>query len=169
MSKLKITNIDNESGDHFKLLSAVGDKAIAQKFGNSIQSYVDVKLTSAQLDTLAATPVSLIAAPGAGKITIVHKVIGFLDYNSAAYAGSSEVLSVKYTNASGATICAFQEAGFLEATADTYECPAIIDVLPVANAAVVATANADLTSGDSPIYLRLYYTVLDLADLGSAE
>lgn len=169
MSKLKITNIDNESGDHFKLLSAVGDKTIAVNLGNTIRSYVDVKLTSAQLDTLNATPVSLIAAPGAGKVIIVDKVVGFLDYNSAAYAGSSEVLSIRYTNGSGATICSFQEAGFLEATADTYEVPAIIDVLPVANAAIVAAANADLTSGNSPIYLRLYYTVLDLADLGSAE
>lgn len=169
MSKLKITNIDNESGDHFKLLSAVGDKAIAQKIGNSLNSYVDVKLTSSQLDTLAATPVSLIAAPGSGKITIVNKVVGFLDFNSAAYAGSSEVLSIRYTDGSGAAICSFQEAGFLEATADKYEIPAIIDVLPVANAAIVATANADLTTGDSPIYLRIYYTVLDLADLGAAE
>lgn len=134
---------------------------------HELELYKDVTLTSAQLDTIAATPVTLIAAPGAGKVIVVNKVYGFLDYNSAAYAGSSQVLSVQYTDGSGDIICSFTEAAFLEATADAYECPAMIQVFPVVNAAIVAAANADLTSGNSPIYLRLYYRILTAAINGT--
>lgn len=124
---------------------------------HAVEEYKDVTLTAAQLDALAATPVSLIAAPGAGKITLVTKVIGFNDFGTTAYAGSSQVLNIKYTNNSGATICAFSEANFVEAAADAWEVPAMILVVPVVNAAVVAGANADWTTGDGVIYLRLYY------------
>lgn len=127
---------------------------------HELELYKDVTLTAAQLDTLAATPVSLIAAPGSGKLLLVSKVIGFLDFNSAAYAGSSEVLSIRYTNGSGSLICAFSETTFLEASADAWEAPAMPVCNPVVNAAVVATANADFTTGDSPIYLRLYYRIV---------
>jgi hypothetical protein len=167
MSKLDL--ISGDSIDNHKLLSALGQREYVTKVDNSLDSYIDVKLTAAQLDTLNATPVTLIAAPGANKIINVTKVLGFLDYNSAAYAGSSETLAIRYTNGSGAIICQFSEANFVEATADTYESPEMIAVLPVANAAVVAHATADFTSGNSPIYLRVWYNVVDVSDLGATE
>lgn len=167
MSSLKIANHQQGTSDAQKLLSAVGSPEYRAKLGNSVDSYVDVKLTAAQLDALNATPITLIAAPGASKIIHVTKVLGFLDYGSAAYAGTSETLKICYTNASGDIICQFDETTFVEATADTYECPAMIQVLPVANAAIVAAATADWTTGDSVIYLRVWYNVIDLVDLGS--
>lgn len=101
-------------------------------------------------------------------MNIVFACCGFLDFNTAAYAGTSEVLSLQYTDESGDIICSFSEAAFLEASADAIEQPAIILNVPVANAAVVVAANADLTTGDSPIYIRAWYYVVDL-DFGDVD
>ncbi len=165
MSKLDL--ISNESNDVFKLKSSLGDVGYVAKVVNSLESYVDIKLTAAQLDALNATPVTVIAAPGANKFINVTKVVGFLDFNSAAYAGTSETLAIRYTNGSGDIICSFTEATFVEASADAYESPDMIQVFPVVNSPVVAHATADFTTGDSPIYLRIWYSIVDLTDLGS--
>lgn len=145
------------------LYNATGELSIAHE----VPLYKDVTLTAAQLDAIAATPITLIAAPGAGKVLLVNQVYGFLDFNSAAYAGSSQVLNIRYTDGSGDIICSFAEAAFVEATADAYEAPAIIQVHPVVNSPVVANANADWTTGDSPIYLRIYYRILTAAVNGT--
>lgn len=126
---------------------------------HAVSLYKDVTLSAAQLDALAATPVSLIAAPGAGKLIMVNHVIGFNDFVSAAYAGTSQLLSIKYTNGSGALISVFSEA-FGEAAADLWEIPAVVLTVPVVNAAVVASTNADWTTGDGIIYLRIYYRIV---------
>lgn len=126
---------------------------------HEIPLYKDVTLTAAQLDALNATPVSLIAAPGAGKIIVIQQVVGFMDFVTTAYAGTSEVLEIRYTNASGSKVCNFSEANFVEAAADAWEAPAILVCNPVVNAAIVAAANADWTTGDGIVYLRIYYRV----------
>lgn len=166
MSKLNVIN--SQSADGQKVLSAFGDPGFVVKMGNSVDSYVDVKLTAAQLDALNATPLTIIAAPGSNKFISVSKVVGFLDYGSAAYAGSSETLAVRYTDGSGDIIASFTEAAFVEATADAYEMPALIQVHPVVNSPVVVHATADFTTGNSVIYLRVWYTIVDLVDLSSA-
>lgn len=145
------------------LYTATGELSLQ----HALPRYIDCTLTAAQLDALNATPVTLISAPGAGKVIVVDQVYGFLDYNSAAYAGSSETLAIRYTDGSGDIICSFTEASFIEATADAYEVPEMIQVFPVVNSPVVAHATADFTSGNSPIYLRLYYRILTAAINGT--
>ena len=127
---------------------------------HEVELYKDVTLTAAQLDTLNATPISLITAPGAGKFLLVSRVVGFMDFVTTAYAGASQILSIKYTNASGTLIAAFSEVAFGEAAADIIELPAIPLVVPVLNAAVIASTNADWTTGDGIVYLRLYYRIV---------
>ena len=154
-------SLDNRSeAVKHRYLSALGDADHARRMQVAIMSIKDVTLSASQLDTLAATPVELIAAPGAGKAIVVHKVYGFLDFNSTAWAGTSETLDVQYTNGSGDVIATFSETNFIEATADALECPAMIQVVPVVNAAVVAGSDADWTTGDSPIKLTLWYSVI---------
>lgn len=126
---------------------------------HELSLYKDVTLSAAQLDALNATPVSLIAAPGVGKFILINQVLGFMDFQTTAYAGSSEVLEIRYTNASGSKVCAFSEATFVEAAADAWEAPAILVCNPVTNAAIVAAANADWTTGDGIVYLRIYYRI----------
>ncbi len=54
-------------------------------------------LTTAQVLALFTTPISLVAAPGAGYAILVHRVTGAVDYNSAAYA-TNTTQEVRYTD-----------------------------------------------------------------------
>lgn len=139
-------------------------------FGGAGQMFKDVKITTAQMLALNATPVSLIAAPGAGKAIIFEGAMVFLDYNSAAYGAihADDNLSFKYTNGSGAAVAGCETASFLDLTADairwvlpTAAASGVSDIIPVANAALVLhMANGEVTTGDSPLYIRVYYRVV---------
>lgn len=123
-----------------------------------------VEITSAQILALNATPVELIAAPGAGNVlefesAVVHKPAG------TAYAGvaAGEDLAIKYTNGSGAQVnTSLETTGFLDqTTAQTRMTRAIVtEYTPVANAALVAQLLVgEITTGDSPLYVTISYRV----------
>ena len=124
---------------------------------------VDVTITAAQMLALNATPQSLVPAPGAGYALVFDGAVVFLDYNSAAYAGiaAGEDLSIKYTDGSGLEVGALEATGLLDATADAlrYVPPkAVAGFTPVANAALVLhMLTGEVTTGDSPLKLRVYY------------
>jgi hypothetical protein len=162
MSSLEMASDRNKH----RVLSALGDPAQAKGVAHSIDSYIDVTVTAAQLDTLNATPVELVPAPGSNKVLMFLGAFIYLDYVSATYAGSSESLAIKYENASGASVGTATEA-FVESTADAYYVVAPINAVALANKALVLTATADLTTGDGIMYFRVYYRTIT-ADL-SAE
>jgi hypothetical protein len=130
--------------------------------GDEVRS-VDVTVTAAQMLALNATPKQLVAAPGTGYALVFVGAVVFLDYNSAAYAGiaAGEDLSVKYTDGSGLEVGALEATGFLDATADAlrYVPPkAVAGITPVADAALVLhMLTGEVTTGDSPVKLRVYY------------
>ncbi len=137
-----------------------------------IISYVtDVLLTSAQVLDLADTQPTIVAAPGANRITIFKGATLFLDYNSAAYVTQTDDdLQFKYTDASGAAVSAPLEArGFVDQTNDEYlYAPPIttVEVIPVANAAIVLdNTGADFITGNSPIKIRVWCEQWDLSTL----
>jgi hypothetical protein len=135
---------------------------------NSVMRVADVTITSAQLLALNATPQSLLAAPGAGKANIVLGVQMFLDYNSAAYVvDAADDIGIRYTDGSGQLIATVETNGFLTATADAYRYtyPAsTAAITPVANAAIVAhMGGTEVITGNSPLKVRVFYTVVDLA------
>lgn len=132
-----------------------------------IMSMAEVEVTTAQVLALNAAPISMVAAPGAGKAIIFAGAMIFLDYAGTAYAGiaTNEDLVFRYTNGSGAVVSTVETTGFLDATADAirYAHPAsTAAITPVANAALVLhLTTAEIITGTSPLRVRTFYHVVD--------
>lgn len=125
-----------------------------------------ITVTTGQLLALNTTPVTLIAAPGAGKAIVPVSATLFLDYAGVAYDGiaAGEDLAVRATDGSGAIALTVEATGFLDATADAHR-EAINTGLfvPVANAALVLhMTTGNIATGTSPLKLRVRYRVVDL-------
>ncbi len=123
-----------------------------------------VSLTSAQIKALNATPIALVAAPGAGKLIIVDEVLLKMSFLTAAYTGSNN-LEIRYTDGSGAKATAdFDKTAFLNIASGTaYQVSkgVVTALIPVANAAIVAVVpTADPAAGSGTIsgFVR-YHTV----------
>lgn len=130
-----------------------------------------VKITSAQILAMFTTPITVLAAPGAGLAHVVERVSVYKPAGTA-YGGVAvgEDLVLKYTNAAGAQVSGVIETtGFLDqVTAQTRYvwAPATVgataaDITPVANAAVVAHLLAgEITTGTSDLYVRIWYDTI---------
>ncbi len=136
------------------------------------QAQAEVKVTSAQVLALNATPITLVAAPGADYAAIFE---GAIIYKPAgtAYAGiaGGEDLSVKYTDGSGLAVGQAEATGFLDQTgAETRWVRAFTaasadsSIEPVANAVLVLhLLSGELTTGNSDLHVRVYYRVIPTA------
>lgn len=132
----------------------------------------NVSITSAEMLALAASPKTLVAAPGSGKVARFVRIDLFLDYNTTAYtitAGGDD-LAVRYTDGSGAIVSqTLQSADFLDATADAYLQGEAVnevggDLADHANEALVLDnigAN-EFTNGDSPVTARVTYEIVSV-------
>lgn len=128
-------------------------------------------VTAAQVLALFATPQTIIAAPDAGIAVIPYRVAIHKPAGTAyAAVAAGEDLVLKYTNASGAQCSGVIETtGFLDQTtaqtrvvgmpASTGSTPG--DYAPVAAAAVVLhLLVGEITTGDSPLYVRVWYDLM---------
>lgn len=131
-----------------------------------------ITVSSAEMLALAASPKTLIAAPGSGKVARFKGIDLFLDFNSAAYtitAGGDD-LSVRYEDGTGAIVSqTLDTAGFLDATADSHLAGEPVDevggdLADHANKALVLDnigAN-EYTNGDSPVYAKVKYEIVSV-------
>lgn len=124
-----------------------------------------VKITSSQLLTMNATPITLVPAPSSterGDVmleflgAVVHKPAG------TAYAvATGEDIAIKYTDGSGAQVnTSLETTGFLDAaTAQTrITRPIVTEYTPVANAALVAhVLSGEVATGTSDLYVTVHY------------
>ncbi len=128
-----------------------------------------VTISSAELLALNAVPKQLIAAPGAGKALILVDAQLELPYATTAYAGiaAGEDLEIRYTNGAGQLVATVETTGFLDAvaTAHRHVYPAsTAAIVPAENAALVMDlAVAEITTGDSPLKVRVRYREITLA------
>ncbi len=96
------------------------------RIGDRITSALDVRvvevaLTNAEIKALRATPKTLVAAPGAGYVSVFLSAMLLLDYGSNALTESADNLVVRYTDGSGTTVSeAIEATGFIDQTADTF-------------------------------------------------
>ena len=87
--------------------------------GDGTLQFAEVALTNTNMVNLRATPITLVAAPGAGKLLEFVGGVMLFDY-TAAYTESADNMAVKYTDGSGAAVSqAIEATGFVDATADT--------------------------------------------------
>lgn len=120
-------------------------------------------LTSAEILALNDTPISLIAAPGAGIGIVVDKIITSIDYVSAAYA-TNTTLVFSYTNGAGTKVCADITA-LLTATADKIVTSGGIEanLVVTANAPLVVSASGgNPATGDSDVEVTVVYRLVTI-------
>ena len=98
----------------------------------------EVSIAAAAVATLRATPVTLVAAPGAGNVLVFHQAALILDWVTPAFTESADNLAVKYTDGSGLAVSETIEAtGFIDQSADT-----LTFALPDAGAATAIATKA---------------------------
>ena len=151
-------------------IEKVRRELFAQKFrSDDVHRQVDVTVTTAQVLALFATPIEIVAAPGANLTNIfegavIHKPAG------VAYAGiaTGEDLSIKYTNAAGLAVGGCETTGFLDSTSAltryiraTGAASGVSQIVPVANAILVLhLLIAEIITGDSDLLLRVYFRIV---------
>ena len=129
--------------------------------------YVKVAVSSSQLLAINATPKTLVAAPGQGFTTVVHRALLVLNYVSAAYANNG-ILGIYETDAAGALLTGtLTLASFLALTADAQKelhptaASATTGLTRLDNKAVVLTAaTGETITGNSPVDVHLWYSTV---------
>lgn len=132
------------------------------------QATVRRTLTNAEVLALNATPIQLVAAPGAGKVLLPNRLTAYKAAGTAFVAGAGEDLAIIHTG--GAAICAIDSASFLDSTAAEFRIgervpvnPETLDLTALANLALEATILVgEVTTGTSDIVVDVEYEVLDL-------
>ena len=126
--------------------------------------YATRTLTSAEILALGTTPITLIAAPGAGKAIWVKNVYSRINYNTTTYSDN-----ILYLNINGATDNVGELNAFLKSTITKFSKFNIFsDFLPSAtstgfleNSALKISSNTNPTTGNSTIDVLVEYQILD--------
>lgn len=120
-------------------------------------------LSSAQILALNATPISLVPAPGAGKIVEVISITLKMVRTGTAYANGG-ALEFRYTNASGAKVTADIAAAVVTGGAGTeYNIVkgVVTSLTPVANALIcISNATAAFITGTGTAVVTVVYRIL---------
>lgn len=143
------------------------------QFASTVLEMKDTLVTSAQILALFTTPITLAAAPGAGRLLLFESALVFLDYGGTAYTiGTAGNIQVKYQNAAGPVASSvIVPAGFADQTQDEYRSlyPAAaltVDVTDFLNQPLVLhQLTANMTLGNSPFKVRTFYREVDLLSL----
>lgn len=139
----------------------------------SLVTQAVVTLTAAEIKALRATPKTLVAAPGAGKVLDFIDATLFLDAGSEGLTESTANLAVKFTNGSGVKVSNdIESTGFIDQTADTYttatrKADAIVAATGNVNKALVlhnigAGEIAGNATGDAALKVLINYRVITL-------
>lgn len=132
------------------------------EFGSEVRQ-AKVTVPTASVLAMNTTPVTLVAAPGAGYAVSVLSVVASIDYVSAAYA-TNTTIEIRYTDGSGTKVTA-DIAGLLTTTADKFSRVMGIEaeLALTANAPVVArVATGDPVTWDSDVVFNVLYTIVPL-------
>lgn len=127
-------------------------------------------INNAATKTLNATPVTIIAAPGAGKAIVDVRVSVKYVYATAAFdsVGGGDDFEIRYTDGSGAKVANdIETTGMMDQASDQYRMsgPVNTSLTPVANAPVVLTvAGSELfaAAGGGSLVVQAFYRIVTL-------
>lgn len=94
-------------------------------------------LTNAQIKALRATPVTLVAAPGAGRVLVVHRYALFLKAGTNVLTESAANLDFRYVGVASPVLGTIEATGFIDQAAST------MTQGVVAQDKIVSKANSD--------------------------
>ena len=125
-----------------------------------------VTLSSADILALDSTPVTLVAAPGAGKVVVPFRIVTFLKFVSTPYSAAGVDVAVSY-NFDGVGLGNACYLGTLTAPADavSFMYPDVfssIDVANVENAPFDVFATGAITDGDGTMTITTWYSIEDV-------
>jgi hypothetical protein len=122
-----------------------------------------VTLTSAQVKTLNATPVSIVAAPGAGKYIQVEQ-IEILPTGTTGYDGVASGEDLLFYHETGSTLLTFETTGWLDQNTPALRTalPAVVAITPLTNKALMATISSGeifAAAGNHGLKIKVRYKV----------
>lgn len=124
LTNMGATEIANDSCD--------GDAVAAD-----VLKVLSVTVTNSQIKGLAASPKTLVAAPGANKSLEFISAILFLNHGTEVLSETADNMAIRYQDGSGAIVSeAIEATGFIDQAADT-----ITNAIPKKDA-IVAAASA---------------------------
>jgi predicted RecA/RadA family phage recombinase len=136
------------------------------KLDPTVMKFADVKLESADVKALKATPITLIAAPGADLAVVPISAVIHLSYGGTnVFTETDDDLSIGWDG--GAEMHKIESTGFIDQANDetryiTFERAETFE--PEENTAVVITNLDDEIAGnaanDNEIHIRIYYRVV---------
>lgn len=95
---------------------------VTTALNEAIPQQATASLTSAEVKALRATPIEIIAAPGAGKvIEFIGATLKLVYGGSNAFTETDDNVAFKYTDGSGLSVSGnIESTGFIDQTASTY-------------------------------------------------
>lgn len=127
-------------------------------------------INNAATKTLHASPVTIIAAPGAGKAIVDVRLNVKYVYATAAFdsVGGGDDFEIRYTDGSGTKVANdIETTGMMDQASDQYRMsgPVLTSLTPLANAPVVLTvAGSELfaAAGGGSLVVQAFYRIVTL-------
>jgi hypothetical protein len=120
-------------------------------------------ITAAQIKALNTTPLSIVPAPGTGKVNVPINIFLKYVFLTTAFTGSNN-LEFRYTSSNGAKVSADVDASFLlSASGTNYRVVNNVDTeqTPVVNAPIVIDVpSADPAQGLGSLTVQVFYRTL---------
>jgi hypothetical protein len=118
-------------------------------------------LTQAQLQAISGTPISLVDAPGAGKVIEPLACAVFLDHNGTTYA---TLTTLRLKHSGNSNLMMSTSSSFGTAAADRYEKMVVSAASATnqemfANTALVIDGNANATNNGGTVTVDLLYVI----------
>lgn len=142
-----------------------GDTAFRDNLIRGELGFQDTKFTAAQMDTLNATPLEVLAAPPTGYINLVQAIFTRIVPGATPFELGSGTLGFLLTDGSGASVATAVPNATVESATTTHYLSPPAAVVPLLATKVVAKPSADVTAGDGAVYVRVYFLSVKVAEM----